>query len=142
MPVQQTQQPLEVVEYQRTWVEALNRGDVSGADATFAPDCVIHITGSPAPDLDLAGFKEMLAGFFRAFPDVRFTMEDQIVAGDKVAIRWTAEGTHTGPLGAAPPTGKRVRIDGLLFDRVVAGRVAERWEQWDQPAMLRQLGFA
>jgi len=142
MPAQQTQKTLEVVEYQRTWVEALNRGDVAGADAAFAPDCVIHITGSPGPDLDLAGFKQMLAGFFAAFPDLRFTMEDQIVAGDKVAIRWTAEGTHTGPLGEAPATGKRVRIDGLLFDRVADGRVAERWEQWDQPAMLRQLGFA
>jgi len=142
MPAQQTPQALEVVEYERRWIEALNRGDVSGADEAFAPDCVIHITGSPVPDLDLAGFKQMLAGFFAAFPDLHFTIEDQIVAGDKVAFRWVAEGTHTGPLGDAPPTGRRVRIDGLLFDRVVAGRVAERWEQWDQPAMLRQLGFA
>jgi len=31
---------------------------------------------------------------------------------------------------------------GLIFDRVLDGRVAERWEQWDQPAMLRQLGLA
>ena len=68
--------------------------------------------------------------------------EVTIVSGDKVAIRWSAEGTHTGPLGDAPPTGKRVRIEGLLFDRVVDGCVAERWEQWDQPGMLRQLGFA
>jgi predicted ester cyclase len=45
-------------------------------------------------------------------------------------------------LGAAPATGKRVRVEGLIFDRVVGGRVAERWEQWDQPAMLHQLGFA
>jgi predicted ester cyclase len=142
MPAQQTQQTPEVVEYERKWVEALNRGDTSVADETFAPDCVIHITGSPVPDLDVAGFKQMLAGFFAAFPDIRFTIEDQIVAGDKVAFRWVAEGTHTGPLGAATPTGRRMRIDGLLFDRIAAGRVVERWEQWDQPAMLRQLGFA
>jgi len=115
---------------------------LSNADVVFAPDCVIHITGSPVPDLDVAGFKQMLGGFFAAFPDIRFTMDDQIVSGDKVAIRWSAEGTHTGPLGDAPPTGKRVRIEGLLFDRVVDGCVAERWEQWDQPGMLRQLGFA
>jgi steroid delta-isomerase-like uncharacterized protein len=142
MEVHEASPGFELVEYQRKWVEALNRGDADGADESFTPDCIIHITGSPVPDLDLAGFKQMLNGFFAAFPDLHFTMNDQIDAGDKVAIRWSAEGTHTGPLGAAPPTGKRVRMDGVLFDRVVDGLVAERWEQWDQPGMLRQLGFA
>jgi len=142
MPVQAASPGFELVEYQRRWVEALNRGDAAGADEAFAPDCVIHITGSPVQDLDLAGFKQMVGVFFAAFPDLRFTMRDQIVAGDKVAIRWVAEGTHTGPLGAAPPTGKQVRIEGVIFDRVIDGRVAERWEQFDQPGMLRQLGFA
>ena len=123
MSAQQTSPVLTVVEYQRKWIESLNRGDVSGADEAFAPDCVIHITGGPS-DLDVAGFKQMCGGLLAAFPDIRFTMEDQIVSGDKVAMRWFAEATHTGPLGAAPPTGKRVRIDGLLFDHVVDGRVA------------------
>ena len=142
MPAQETSQVLTVVEYERKWIESLNRGDVSGADEAFAPDCVIHITGAPGPDLDLAGFKQMLGGFLVAFPDLRFTIEHQIVSGDKAAFRWFAEGTHTGPLGAAPPTGKRIRIEGVLFDRVVDSRAVERWEQWDQPGMLRQLGFA
>lgn len=142
MPAQQTQQVSDVPAYERNWVASLNRGDVSGADDAFAPDCVIHITGSPVADLDLAGFKQMLTGFLTVFPDLHFTIDDQIVAGDKVAMRWTAEGTHTGPLGDAPATGRRVRFDGVLFDHVIDGRVAERWEQWDQPAMLRQLGLA
>jgi steroid delta-isomerase-like uncharacterized protein len=142
MPAQQASADLQIIDYQRKWVEALNRGDATGVDESFGPDCVIHITGSPVPDLNRDGFKQMMSGFFAAFPDLHFTMCDQIVAGDKVAIRWFAEGTNSGPLGAAPPTGKRVRIEGILFDRVVEGRVAERWEQWDQPAMLRQLGFA
>ena len=132
----------QIAAYERTWVEGLNRGDVSAADLAFAPDCVIHITGSPAADLDLTGFKQMVAGLLAAFPDLRFTIEEQLVDGDRVATRWAAQGTHTGPLGGAPPTGKPVRIDGLILDHVVNGRVAERWEQWDQPAMLRQLGFA
>jgi predicted ester cyclase len=41
-----------------------------------------------------------------------------------------------------PPTGKSVRIDGLILDRVADGKVVERWEQWDQMGMLRQLGLA
>jgi predicted ester cyclase len=142
MPAQPGAEVLDVVGYERTWVESLNRGDISGADEAFAPDCVIHITGSPVADLDLAGFKQMVGGLLAAFPDLHFTIEDQIIAGDKVALRWVAVGTNTGPVGAAPPTGKSIRVEGLILDRVADGRVAERWEQWDQPAMLRQLGFA
>ncbi len=142
MPAQQASPGFELVEYERKWVEAQNRGDASGADEAFAPDCVIHITGGPAPELDPDGFKQMMAGFFAAFPDLHFTIADQSTAGDRVAMRWVADGTNTGPFGAAPPTGRRVRVEGVIFDRVADGRVAERWEQWDLPAMLGQLGFA
>jgi predicted ester cyclase len=66
---------------------------------------------------------------------------DQIVSGDKVATRWVAEGTHKGPLGEAKPTGRRMEIEGLILDRIAEDRVVERWEQWDQMGMLKQLGL-
>ena len=131
-----------VVEYERVWVEGLNRGDVSAADAAFAPDCVVHITGVAEPLRGVGPWKEMISGLLRAFPDLHLTIEDQLVQGDRVAIRWRASGTHTGPLGAAPATGRSISLDGLIFDRVADGRVQERWEQWDQSLMLQQLGFA
>jgi steroid delta-isomerase-like uncharacterized protein len=131
-----------VMEQQRIWFEGLNRGDVSVADAVFAPDCVVHITGVAEPLRGLGPWKELVAGLLCAFPDLHFTVEDQLIQGDRVAFRWHAAGTHTGPLGAAPPTGKPVAIDGLILDRVVDGKVQERWEQWDQSVMLQQLGFA
>jgi steroid delta-isomerase-like uncharacterized protein len=132
---------VEITAYQRTWIEGVNRGDLSAADKAFAPDCVIHINGSPEPNLSLNGFKQMIAGLLAAFPDVRLIVEDQIVAGDKVATRWTGEGTHNGALGPVPATGRRMRIGGLVLDRVVDGKVVERWEQWDQMGMLQQLGL-
>jgi steroid delta-isomerase-like uncharacterized protein len=131
-----------LLEYQRIWVEGLNSGDVSAADAAFAADCVVHITGVPAPLRGIGAWKELVGGMLAAFPDMHFTMEDQLVDGDRVAHRWRATGTHTGPLGPVPPTGRTMAIDGLIFDRVVDGKVAERWEQWDQPNMLQQLGLA
>ena len=133
---------MDITAYERTWVEGLNRGDVSAADRAFAPDCVIHINGSPEPNLSLGGFKEMMSGLLGAFPDLRLTIEDQIVAGEKVATRWTAEGTHGGHLGPVPATGRHIQVSGLILDRVVDGKVVERWEMWDQMAMLQQLGLA
>jgi steroid delta-isomerase-like uncharacterized protein len=130
----------QLVDYQHVWVEGLNRGDVSVADEAFAPDVVIHFIGLAEPVRGVEAWKQLVADFLTAFPDMRFTMDDCIAAGDRVAWRWHARGTHTGPLGALPATGRAVAIDGLIFDRVVDGRVVERWEQLDQPGMLRQLG--
>ena len=131
-----------LMEYQRIWVEGLNRGDVSVGDRAFAPDCVVHITGVAEPIRGVGAWTEFVAGFLRAFGDLHFTMEDQLVQGDLVAFRWRAAGTHTGPLGPAPATGKQIAISGLIIDRVVGGKVQERWEQFDQSLMLQQLGFA
>ena len=131
-----------LLEYQRIWVDGLNRGDVSAADAAFASDCVVHITGVPAPFRGVSEWKAFVGGMLNAFPNLHFTMEDQLIQGDRVAFRWHATGTHNGPLGAAPPTGKTIAVDGLIVDRVVDGKVQERWEQFDQALMLQQLGFA
>jgi steroid delta-isomerase-like uncharacterized protein len=131
-----------LMEHQRIWIEGLNRGDLSAADAAFASDCVVHITGIPVPIRGLGAWKDFMAVFLNAFPDLSFTIEDQVVQGDRVAFRWRATGTHQGPLGAAPATGKSVTVEGLIIDRVVDQKVQERWEQWDQSLMLQQLGLA
>ena len=131
-----------LMEHERIWIEGLNRGDVSAADAAFAPDCVVHITGVSEPFRGVGPWKQFVAGMLNAFPDIHFTIEDQLVQADRVAFRWHATATHKGPLGAAPPTGKTIAVDGLIVDRVVNGKVQERWEQFDQSLMLQQLGFA
>jgi steroid delta-isomerase-like uncharacterized protein len=132
----------DMIEYQRRWTEAVNRGDVSAADRSFAPDVVVHITGIQEPVRGGEAWKQLMAGFLAAFPDARFTMEDSLVAGDRVAHRWSVRGTHTGPLGPVPPTGRAIAIGGLNLDRVVDGKAVERWEQYDQPVMMQQLGLA
>jgi steroid delta-isomerase-like uncharacterized protein len=132
----------DMIEYQRAWTDAVNRGDVSAADRSFAPDVVVHITGLAEPVRGVDAWKQLMAGFLTAFPDAHFTMEDSVVDGDRVAHRWHVRGTHTGPLGAAPPTGRPVEIDGLILDRVADGKAVERWEQYDQPRLLQQLGLA
>jgi steroid delta-isomerase-like uncharacterized protein len=131
----------DLIKYQRVWVEGINRGDLSTADKTFSKDCVIHITGQAEPLRGTEAWKQYLASFTAAFPDLKFVMEDQVVQGDKVAHRWQCTGTHTGPLGPVPPTGKKVKITGLIIDRLVNGKVKERWEQFDNTSLLQQLGL-
>ena len=132
---------LDIIKYEKDWIDGLNRGDVSPADTTFSSNCIIHMAGAPEPNLSVPDFKELVTGLLTAFPDLNITVEDQVISGDKVAFRWVAKGTHNGPLGEAQATGKKVRFDGLIFDHVVGEQVIERWEQWDQMSMLQQLGL-
>ncbi len=131
---------LVVTDTQQIIVGALNGGDVAAVDGAFHPDCRIHLNGGPERELTLSEFKDALAGMLAAFPDLQFEMNDQFVDGDRVATRWTARGTHDGPLGPMEPTGRKVTIEGMVMDRYVDGKIADRWELWDQAWVLQQLG--
>jgi steroid delta-isomerase-like uncharacterized protein len=76
-----------------------------------------------------------------AFPDMQFTLQDVVASDDRVAVRWTMEATHSGPLVGIPPTGKRVQQRANVIYRCDDGKLAEIWAQMDQMGMLRQLGI-
>ena len=39
-----------------------------------------------------------------------------------------------------PPTGKQSTVTGITIDKIVNGRIAESWTNWDTLGMLQQLG--
>jgi predicted ester cyclase len=41
-----------------------------------------------------------------------------------------------------PPTGKQVTVTGIIINRVVNGKSAEGWLNFDALGMLQQLGVA
>jgi len=79
--------------------------------------------------------------FRTAFPDVRFTVEDQIADGDLLANRFTVRGTHQGEFMGIPPTGKQATVSGIDMIRVRDGKVVEHWVQMDQMGLMQQLGL-
>ncbi len=84
--------------------------------------------------------KNVVTLFRAAFPDVHFTIDQQIADGDMVATRWTATGTNIGPLNGMPPTGKRITVSGISIERFEDGKIAETRVNWDFLSMLQQLG--
>jgi hypothetical protein len=56
-----------------------------------------------------------------------------------VAIRWTATGTHSGPMAGVQPTGERLAFRGIEIIRVTDRRIAERWGESDAPAVVARL---
>jgi steroid delta-isomerase-like uncharacterized protein len=127
-------------ELSRRFTELFSTGDEALAEEILSADVVFHGT---AGDGELRGIDEMkafVAGYRRAFPDARSTVDDQIAVEDKVVTRWCARGTHRGELGAIAPTGRKFEMDGVTIERVAGGKIAEVWVARDELGLLRQLG--
>ena len=124
----------------RVFDQAFNQGNLAVVDEVLAPEHHAHITIGGAPH-GPHGLKLMIAIFRVAFPDLRCTVEDEIVQGDKFAVRWSIRGTHQGMFLGNPPTGKQVDVQGFIFGRTENGRIIEDWTLTDQLAILQQLGI-
>ena len=73
--------------------------------------------------------------------DVHYDIDDILTEGDKVAVRLTQSGTHTGSVRGIPPTGKRFSVDYVHWFRIADGKVAELWAVRDDLSRLAQLGL-
>ncbi len=122
----------------RRWREELDQGNWAVLDAYLSRDFGLHMPGSPPQDQ--AGMKDVLTMIYGAFPDFHTTFEDLVAEGDKVALRMTFSGTHQGEFQGIPPTGKRIMVSAIVIDRIVDGKLAEHWSQFDALGMLQQLG--
>ena len=124
----------------RRFTELFGTDDETLADAVFTADVVFHGVGGGRDLHGIEATKAFIAAYRAAFPDSRSTVEDQVAEGEKVVTRWRARGTHTGPLGELPPTGRSFDIGGITIERFVDGRIAEVWVARDELGLLRQLG--
>jgi predicted ester cyclase len=124
----------------REFVARADKGDIEGAGAFVAPNAIIHLAGAPGP-LDRATFLQFGAMYHSAFPDEQTTFQDQLAEGDKVVSRLASTATHTGEFQGMPPTGKKINVSGIFIDRVVDGKIVERWGIFDQLGLMQQLGL-
>jgi steroid delta-isomerase-like uncharacterized protein len=126
---------------QRFYAEVWNKGDLDAVDDILTSDFVDHAAPPGFPP-GLEGAKQVFVMYRTAFPDFRLSVEDLIAEGDKVVARWVTQGTHGGELMGIPPTGKQVTVEGIDVFRLVGGKIAEHWAQFDMLGLLQQLGVA
>jgi steroid delta-isomerase-like uncharacterized protein len=115
-----------------------NKGNLSVVDDVVASDYVGHQARSDTRGPD--GFKQYFAMLRGAFPDIHFTIEDQIAEGDRVTTRWTARATHQGTFQGIPPTGNSGVVTGITINRFSNGKAVEGWTNLDELGLLQQLG--
>ena len=124
----------------RRLIDAINAGNWSALDESFAPNYVDR-TPFPGTTPNLLGAKEILTQLRAAFPDFRYTVEDEIYAGDRIVNRLTAKGTQKNEFMGFPATGKQATWTEIHISRVADGKFVEHWGIVDQYSMLQQLGL-
>ncbi|MBK7861045.1 MAG: ester cyclase [Archangiaceae bacterium] len=121
--------------------EVMNRGNRGLFDELVSPQLITIFTDSEKQRTAAALWSEWIAPARAAFPDLKVKVEDTVSEGELTAVRWSATGTHLGPLFGRAPTEKRINTFGLHFGRVKDGRITELWVKFSRLQMLTQLGF-
>jgi predicted ester cyclase len=121
--------------------EVWNKGNLSVTDECLAPTYLHHDPSPPDAGPGSEGEKKRATLYRTAFPDLQFTIEDEIGEGETVVVRWSARGTHKGNLDGIAPTGKRVEVSGISIARFAGSKMVEGWVSWDTYGMLKQLGL-
>lgn len=116
-----------------------NQGRLEVIDEVFAPGFVNH-DPSAHQVRNAKALKRWIERLRTAFPDMHMTIEDMIAERDRVVVRWSWTGTHTGFYGSIPPSYNAVTLHGVTIERFVDGKIAEAWWSYDGSAMMLQIG--
>lgn len=130
-----------IVLMRRWFREVWNEGKTQTIYDLMAEDGIA--VGQDQPGIELRGprqFESFVNRIRGAFPDQKIKIEDVFGAADKVVIRWSAEMTHKGDQLGIPPTNRAVKATGISIAQIKNGKIIQGWDNWDQLALMQQLG--
>lgn len=124
----------------RDYFTAFLKRDTAWMDRHIAPDFVRHDPGLPFEVRGPQGVAQLHDALMPAFPDMKLPLQDFVAEGEKVLVRLRVQGTHTGPFGDMPATGKPIDIGVLDLFQIRDGVLVEHWALLDNLGMMKQLG--
>ncbi len=122
-------------------IEGWQNGNLGAVLAMYAPDFVdvSHSSGQPGTrEESVHEIAALYAAFPNFFAEIDFLIVDE--ESGRVAVRWTARGTHKGTFLGVEATGNDVRFHGIETLKIEGGLIVERTGDWDAIEILRQLG--
>ena len=118
----------------RRLFDAFYAADNAAMAELIGDDFVTHAPGGGTGDA--VGWTAMAHQIADAIPDIRTDIDDILGSGDKVAVRYTSRGTHTGELFGVAPTNRPLTMSGIEMYRVSSGRIVECWGQYDMSELF------
>jgi predicted ester cyclase len=107
----------------------------------FSPECIIHNPPSLGGDTSFRDFVQGNIIILTNMKDLTYSAEDLIAEGDKVVVRYTFRGIHSGPFLGVPATGKELKGSGIMICKLKGGKIIEAWVMPDILGLMQQLGI-
>jgi len=85
------------------------------------------------------GVERFVGQFLLSFPDLQHTIEAMIAEDDRVAVRFSAHGTHTAQWSHFAPTGKSIQYTGATLARIAGDKIIEHHTWWDKASLIEQI---
>jgi steroid delta-isomerase-like uncharacterized protein len=119
--------------------EVITAGNIDSA-AHYVWEDVVEQVPLPGQGPGLEGLKDAIRAMRAGFPDIVFSIQEQITEGDRVASRFEWTGTHNGEFLGIPATGRPVRVWGIVIDQLKDGRIKDTRLIMDTLGLMTQLG--
>jgi predicted ester cyclase len=107
--------------YEELW----SKRNLSILDEVYSPEVLYHTPSMELHNLD--ELKNLFNDYSLAFHDSNVTVKDQIAKDDIVVTKFIYEGVYKGKSGALSPTGNKIKIEGVIIDRLANGKIVDEY---------------
>jgi len=118
--------------------EVFVKGNADAVEKLVTSNFTPHSWGSMPSGIE--PLKNAVKRVHAGLSDVSMKIEDVIAEDDKVAVRVTARGRHTGEFMGLPASGRDYTISETHIFHMRDGKIAEHWRDADMLGLMRQLG--
>jgi steroid delta-isomerase-like uncharacterized protein len=121
----------------RKWIDAWVVNDLDVLDEIFAQDYRVNETR-----IGVEGVKQAVQFLHSVFSDISAELHEMIAEADKVVIRWTIRGRHTGNFMGVLPTDKELELTGINIYQIVDHKIIANREQTNISEVIQKLKAA
>ncbi|KQV54362.1 MULTISPECIES: ester cyclase [unclassified Duganella] len=125
---------------ERYFEEVWNQGKVDVLDELLTSDYRNHSPGLPDPQPGPDGLKPIVLMMRQGIPDLHYSIEDLVLAPDRVAVYVHMTGTQSGSFFGIEPTGKAIDVRQMQIEWIRDGRICQHWRITEDLKLMRQLG--
>lgn len=118
----------------RKWIDAWTANNLEALDEIFAQEYSVN-----GARIGVEGVKQAVQFLHSVFSDTSPELHEMVAEGDRVVIRWTIRGSHTGNFMGIPPTGKDLELTGINIYQILDNKIVANHEQTNISEAIRKL---
>ncbi len=109
----------------RLFDEVWNQGKLDVLDELFVPTIILHLSDQTINGCE--AWKQVIAHWRHAFPDIHYEILDIIHTEETVICRWAGRGTQLGTFNGKLPTKQKMTFDGITIFKLNQEKCTEVW---------------